>query len=89
MTSATLTSKGQTTIPKEIREHLKLRTGDKVDFVIEPDGRVTLRPANVDIRRLDGLLAGRYKGRALSVDDMDQMIGKYLTEKYGRRKRAA
>jgi antitoxin PrlF len=89
MASATLTSKGQTTIPKEIREHLKLRAGDKIDFVIEPDGRVTLRPANVDIRQLDGLLAGRYKGRALSVEDMDQAIGKYLTEKYGRRKRAA
>ena len=40
MTASTLTIKGQTTVPKSIREHLKLKAGDKVDFLIESDGRV-------------------------------------------------
>ena len=50
MTVATLTSKGQTTIPKQVREHLKLNPGDKLDFVIEPEGRVVIRPAKLDVR---------------------------------------
>lgn len=34
MSTATLTSKGQTTVPKEIREHLRLHAGDRIEFVI-------------------------------------------------------
>ncbi len=49
MATATITSKGQTTIPKAIREHLKLKTGDRLDFVIGDDGRVTLAPRKIDI----------------------------------------
>ena len=56
MPVSTLTSKGQTTIPKEVRNHLKLRTGDQIDFVIEPDGSVVIRPATVHVRELKGIL---------------------------------
>jgi antitoxin PrlF len=87
MASATLTSKGQTTIPKDVRDHLRLRTGDKLDFVIEPDGSVRLRPANIDARSLRGLLAGKYKGKAMTVEEMDAAIGDHLSAKYARSKR--
>jgi antitoxin PrlF len=83
MTTATLTSKGQTTIPKTIRDHLKLRVGDRIDFLIEPDGRVVLKATNTDIRALDGLLAGRYQGKPVSVEEMNRSVSRHLVGKYG------
>jgi len=57
MPVSTITSKGQTTIPAEIRRHLKLKAGDRVEFVVEADGKVVLVPATVDVSELKGLLA--------------------------------
>jgi AbrB family looped-hinge helix DNA binding protein len=73
MATSTVTSKGQTTIPKEIRDHLKLRPGNRLDFIVEADGRVVLRPAQYDIRELHGLLQ-RQGQKRLSVDDMKRVI---------------
>jgi len=56
MPVATLTSKGQLVIPKEIREYLHLQPGDRLDFLIRDDGDVVLRPAVTDVRELKGLL---------------------------------
>jgi antitoxin PrlF len=57
MPTATLTSKGQTTIPREVREFLKLKTGDKLEFRLNSDGStVTLTAANIDILALKGIL---------------------------------
>ena len=57
MPIATLTSKGQTTIPREVREFLKLRPGDRMEFKLDPDGKtVTLVAANVHISSLRGIL---------------------------------
>ncbi len=75
MTVATLTSKGQTTIPKPVREHLKLNPGDKLDFVIESGGRVVIRPAKLDVRELKGLLKRR-DGKVLSIDGMNAAIAR-------------
>jgi antitoxin PrlF len=50
--ASTVTSKGQTTIPGEIRRHLKLKTGDRLEFIIEDDGKVVLVPATVDVKEL-------------------------------------
>jgi AbrB family looped-hinge helix DNA binding protein len=73
MTTATITSKGQTTIPKEIREKLGLHPGDKVDFVMGGDGIVTLRPITIDIRDLCGFL--KKKGqRVVTLEEMDAAI---------------
>ena len=75
MPASTLTSKGQTTIPKDVRNHLKLRTGDQIDFVIEPDGSVVIRPATVHVRELKGIL--HRKGmKALSVNAMNAVVRK-------------
>jgi antitoxin PrlF len=73
--SSILTSKGQTTIPKEVREHLKLQSGDQIDFMIRPDGTVILRPATVHVRELKGILH-RKNMKPLSIDAMNQAIRK-------------
>ena len=73
MPTATLTSKGQTVIPKAIRDHLGLQRGDALDFVVQDNGDVLIRPATEDIRRLKGLL--HRPGRSpVSVGEMNQAI---------------
>jgi len=59
MPTATITSKGQTTIPKEIRDYLKLHAGDQVDFIAGDDGTVTLIPAMIDVMDLKAILHRR------------------------------
>ena len=57
MPTATLTSKGQTTIPREVRRFLKLKSGDRLEFKLNPDGHsVTLRAANIPVSQLRGML---------------------------------
>jgi AbrB family looped-hinge helix DNA binding protein len=73
MPSATLTSKGQLTLPKAIRDLLRLGVGDRVDFIVKDDRTVVLRPATVDVRELKGLL--HKKGiKPLSVEQMNAII---------------
>ena len=72
MATATVTSKGQVTIPKQIRELLGLGSGDRINFVIEDDGRVTFRPATKDIRSLKGIV--HKPGKPVSVEDMNATI---------------
>jgi AbrB family looped-hinge helix DNA binding protein len=82
MSTATMTSKGQTTIPKDIREKLGLKPGDRIHFVTLPDGTVRLLPQNLPITALKGML-GKPK-RSLTVEQMNEAIGKAVSEKYRR-----
>ena len=50
MSTATVTSKGQITLPKEVRESLALDAGDKVDFVRDAEGGFRVLPRRRDIR---------------------------------------
>jgi antitoxin PrlF len=73
MPTATLTSKGQLTLPKRVREHLRVEAGDVVDFVIGADGDVRVMAGDVEVSQLRGLL--RRPGRtAVSLDQMDAAI---------------
>lgn len=55
-TDATLTSKGQTTIPKEIRDSLGMKAGDRMTFTLMPDATVVMRVKNKSISDLAGKL---------------------------------
>ena len=68
-TAATLTSKGQTTIPKEIRDSLGIKPGDRMTFTLMPDGTVVMRVKTRRAADLAGLL--HKKGRkAVPVEQM-------------------
>lgn len=70
MSVATITSKGQTTIPKDIRDALALQPKDKIQFTLLPDGTVILRAKRRSILELQGLL--HQPGRqAISLDNMN------------------
>jgi AbrB family looped-hinge helix DNA binding protein len=53
---SSITSKGQITIPVEVRRHLGVGTTDKVSFVIEDDGKVELRPTRYTVASLRGIV---------------------------------
>ncbi len=73
MAASTLTSKGQVVIPKTIRDRLKLEAGDRLDFILQEDGDILIRPLAVDVRQLKGLLHRR--GRpAVSVEEMNRVV---------------
>lgn len=72
MAVATVTSKGQVTIPKEVREDLGIETGTKLYFVRTAQGYV-LKPAGNSILALAGTV--QYDGPTLSVEEMDEAIG--------------
>ena len=63
MLHSTVTSKGQTTIPGEIREALRIKPGDKLEYAVEGD-HATIR-VHPGARSLKGALASR-KGKGLS-----------------------
>lgn len=73
MAVATVTSKGQVTIPKAVREAMGLGPGDRVRFVRREDGIVVVEPVTVDVRTLKR----RYQHRGTrrrSLEEMDEAI---------------
>jgi antitoxin PrlF len=76
MPSSLITAKGQTTIPKAIRDRLRVVPGDRVDFVVQPDGTVTVEPALQGVAPLKGLLAAKGRRPAVSVAAMHRAIRK-------------
>jgi antitoxin PrlF len=73
MATSTLTSKGQITIPREVRERLHLKTGSRVDFIVEPSGQVVLKPLNGNFRSIRGIVRSRHK-RHVSIKEMNETI---------------
>ncbi|MEM8821344.1 MAG: AbrB/MazE/SpoVT family DNA-binding domain-containing protein [Pseudomonadota bacterium] len=67
---STVTSKGQTTLPKDVREHLGLKPGDKVRYLVIGDEVRLVRPRKV--MSLCGSLP--YEGDPVSLDKMDEAV---------------
>lgn len=79
MAIATVTSKGQITLPKEVREHLHLTEGDRVEFVIEGEGTVQVRPLAGSVRGLFGCLRGVGRS-APSLEELEERLIDSLAE---------
>ncbi len=75
-----LTSKGQVTIPKEAREHLGLKPGDRVRFFIQPDGHLVIL-STLPVTALRGI--ARTRKRA-SLADMDAAVEKGMRDEWKR-----
>jgi len=83
MPDATLTSKGQVTIPKPVRDHLKVDAGDRLSFTVQPDGSVVIRPIVRHVRELAGVL--HRPGRpAVTVDAMRRAVAARMRRRAGR-----
>ena len=70
---ATVTSKGQITIPQKIREHYHIKAGDKLDFVINSDDTLKIIPMLTSLRSLKGALPKPTKH--VTLKDMKRAIG--------------
>ena len=69
-----ITSKGQVTIPKPVRDQLKLHSGDRVEFVVEKDGTARLVPLTTSVKELKGLVPR--PERKLKLDEFDEVIAR-------------
>jgi antitoxin PrlF len=71
MSTATITSKGQVTIPASVRKNLKIKSGDKLEFIKIKDGLYEIIAATQDIKKLKGLVKSK---RSVSIDEMNAAI---------------
>jgi AbrB family looped-hinge helix DNA binding protein len=74
MAPATLTSKGQLTLPKSVRERMGLDSGDRVEFVEVTDGVFNIVAATRDVRELRGMI--NKPKEAVSLDEMNRAIAR-------------
>jgi AbrB family looped-hinge helix DNA binding protein len=75
MPTATVTSKGQVTLPLKVREVLRIRPGDRIDFIVDERGEVRLRAGEVDMSELKGLLLRPGKP-PVSLESMERAIAR-------------
>jgi AbrB family looped-hinge helix DNA binding protein len=73
MMTTTLTSKGQITIPKAVRDALHLACGDRVEFHVQNDSEALVRAVNTSVDQMFGRLR-RPGQKAMSVAAMDQAL---------------
>lgn len=71
---ATITAKGQVTVPKAIRDKLKLKPGDRVDFVLDSGDEVRVVPVTASVRQLKGMVPKPRK--PVTLEQMDDAIAK-------------
>lgn len=82
MATATMTSKGQVTIPAAIRKKLRLHAGSKIDFIENKAGETVIRPKTGSIRDLYGFI--KYDGPPVSIEEMDEAVKKAASERFKR-----
>lgn len=85
MANSTLTSKGQVTVPKAVRDRLGLKPGDVLDFRFTEQGEVMMSPTgDSPLQRLSGILKHLAPERPVTVEEMNEAIRRRAAEKYAR-----
>ena len=85
---ATITSKGQVTIPARLRAKLNLKDGDKVEFYVDHEGRITLRPRNRSASAFLDALEPRLPDPQIQSDDEAVAIAVEKRDARSRRRKA-
>lgn len=76
---ATLTAKGQLTLPKSIRLHLKLNAGDKIDFVLLDNGVIQAVPLKQSPQKLKGIV--KCPNKTVTIEEMNEAIARGANKK--------
>ncbi len=81
MALATLTTKGQVTIPKAIRDSLKLSTGDKIEIVVTDKREAIIRPVS---KKVDEIFCKLHKPgtKAVSLEEMEDAVRNRMRDKF-------
>lgn len=82
MSLATLTSKGQVTIPKNIRDSLQIQTGDKIEFTLNDKNEFVIKPITKKASDVAGLLNKYKKAKPVSIEEMNKAVTQQLKEKF-------
>jgi AbrB family looped-hinge helix DNA binding protein len=82
MARTTLTSKGQITLPKEVRDQLGLKAGVKFECYVDRDGHVALVPLTVKLEDLIGILP--YSGPPKTIEEINEAIERAAVERVTR-----
>jgi antitoxin PrlF len=83
MSTSTLTSKGQVTIPKDVRERLGLKEGDRLVFRFDDQGNLLVRPeAGSPLGRLPGLLHHLAGERPVTIEEMNEAVQQRAGERF-------
>lgn len=78
MPTATVTSKGQITIPVEVRDAMKIRTGSRIQFLPKEDGSWDFIPLTGSVRDIAGYI--KWDGPPVSLEEMDEAIAEAAAE---------
>ena len=78
MTAATLTSKGQITIPAAVRAAMHLDAGDRVDFVQIAPEQFVIKAAKVNLMDLKGCLSHFALNRTVTIEEMNEAVGTHV-----------
>jgi len=78
LATATMTSKGQVTIPKEVRIALGIDSGDRIEFVEVEKGEFTMIAVTRSVRELKGLFRGK-RDKPVSIEEMNSAIARRAT----------
>lgn len=84
MTTATITSKGQITIPASVRAALHLGAGDRLDFVQISPQRFEIRPAKISVMSLKGIFAHKARSKPVSIEEMNVGIAQAVADEFRR-----
>ena len=83
MSVGTLTSKGQITIPKDVRDRMGLKVGDRLVFRFDAQGNLLAQPESPNpLGRLSGLLQHLAGKRPVTVEEMNEAVKLRAAERY-------